>query len=150
MSIVNRISPALFVVIILSFFMPFIEISCSDTSLGTFSGYDVMMGTASEKVQKDKKDDKSGFNIELMVALLAAVAGLGLGFLKKPLDKILPAVMALTGLICLIDFQVQPRQFGAIRQSVHGDCPGALQNRFLDCPAVLYCGHGSQCGTDFY
>ncbi len=105
MSIVNRISPALFVVIILSFFMPFIEISCSNTSLGTFSGYDVMMGTASEKVQKDKKDDKSGFNIELMVALLAAVAGLGLGFLKKPLDKILPAVMALTGLICLLIFK---------------------------------------------
>jgi hypothetical protein len=105
MKYLSRISPALFVVIILCFFLPFIEISCSSTSLGTFSGYDVMMGSAGEQIQKDKKDDKSGMNFELVIAFFSAVTGLGLCFLKNKWGKLIPAILGLIGLISLLIFK---------------------------------------------
>lgn len=105
MELLKKISPAFYVVVIIGFFLPFIEISCSNTSLGTFSGYTVMTGDAGQSLAQANKDVKSGMNIELMIAFLMAVAGLALAFFKNPKTIMGSAIAGLVGFIFLMIFK---------------------------------------------
>lgn len=105
MELLKKISPAFFIVIIIGFFLPFIEISCSSNSLGTFSGYTVMTGSAGESLAQTSKDVNSGINLELMIAFLMALAGLVLSFFKNPKTLIGAAVAGLIGFIFLMIFK---------------------------------------------
>ncbi len=105
MELMKKISPALYLVILIGFFLPFIEISCSNNSLGTFSGYTVMTGDAGQSLAQANKDVKSGLNIELVIVFLMTIAGLIFSFFKNPKTIIGAALAGLIGFIFLMIFK---------------------------------------------
>lgn len=105
MKTLKMLSPVFYLVVIISFFMPFIEISCQHTSLGTLSGYTVMTGSAGENLSKTSKDVKTEINLELVVVFVTAILGLVLTIFKNPKLVIASALTALIGFVFLMIFR---------------------------------------------
>ncbi|MEN1760315.1 hypothetical protein [Anoxynatronum sibiricum] len=97
----KKFAPAIFLVILICFLMPFISISCDNETIASLSGLDLITGT----------DISGGFSTEevesnpyILVAALATVAGLVLGFMGKYLYA---AFVAIAGTLSLIGFRTE-------------------------------------------
>ncbi|QER41756.1 hypothetical protein F1847_02940 [Thermodesulfobacterium sp. TA1] len=87
----KKISPALFGIVILCFFLPWFSVSCQGQKIITVTGIQLVTGTTIEEPkmplelgvnQKNEKRKIEGEPIAILI-LLAAIAGLGLNFLLK-------------------------------------------------------------------
>jgi len=122
-SVAKKVSPAIFGVCILCFLMPFFRISCKGTeeTIQNVSGFELLTGTTIKgpedqilggpdpfgigaKVRRTRKADRSKKvdpHVFAILALLTAVAGLGLSFLKGDKTAIVPAIAAVGGILFL-------------------------------------------------
>ena len=101
----KKISPAVFGIIIICFFLPFMDVSCIGQKVMSFSGIQMVTGTTiqqpsmfGEKTKSQKVDPEP-----LAIATFACViAGLLLSFIKNRKSAILPASCAGIGIATLL------------------------------------------------
>lgn len=113
METVKKLSPALFGLIIICFFLPFVNLSCSGQTIMSLSGFQLMTGAdmkpnnnmfggmefSDQNVSKEEKIDPQPMAI---LAFIAAIAGLALSFLKKKSTAITAAIFSGLGFVFLI------------------------------------------------
>ena len=106
----KKFSPAFYVVIILLFFLPFVNLSCSGQTIMSLSGFQLITGadykannmfggTTNSEIKSDKKIDSQPL---ALFALLAAVVALALSFIKVRIMSIVNVVLSALGAIFLI------------------------------------------------
>ena len=106
----KKFSPAFYGVIILLFFLPFVNLSCSGKTIMSLSGFqlitgseynaDSMFGQSTEGEVKENKEIES--QPLALLALLAAVIALAVSFIKKRITAILNIVISICGGIFLL------------------------------------------------
>ncbi len=101
----NKLTPALFIVSILLFFLPWIHVDCGGQTVASFSGLELVTGTTVVsdagfgQVKKEKVDPEA---VAIILAFIT-VAGLVLSLSKlKEKDKIMIAASALCLLLGII------------------------------------------------
>lgn len=107
-------SPALFVIIVICFFLPFFSLSSqgwmSTGKLSTFTGVQLVMGT---KIMGQKMDPEP----LAILAFTSAIIGLGLSLIRK-INALIPAALGLLGFVLLfllknkIDQDILQQGFG--------------------------------------
>ncbi|HEX2030951.1 MAG TPA: hypothetical protein VHL78_06080 [Actinomycetota bacterium] len=136
----KAISPALFAVVVICFFLPFFTVACSAGDLGqlgeqlggdfelpaseeleqTVTGWDLVIGNTEEAAAEATDETPAQTEAEAdgrpdvyaVVAFAAAVLGIGLSFLRRPLGPILAVGLGLLGAIFL--FLLRSRLTGQI------------------------------------
>ena len=102
---VKRFSPAIFGVVLICFFLPFISVSCGAQKVVTLSGVQLVTGTTIEQPdlfgEGQQAETMDGEPLAIL-AFLSAVAGLGLSFLKGRKVAIAPAVSGAAGSVLLL------------------------------------------------
>ena len=102
---VKKISPALFGIIIICFFMPFIEVTCSGQKAMSITGIQMVTGTSIQQPSmfgentKGRKIDPEPLAI---ITFSSVIIGLLLSFMNKRKSAILPAIIAGIGTITLL------------------------------------------------
>ena len=94
-SVTQKVSPALFGIILLCFFLPFIDITCNRLEVTSVTGFQMVTGGAVEK-QKVKAEPLA------ILVFVSAIAGLGLSFLKRPTATIAATTAGAVGLILML------------------------------------------------
>jgi uncharacterized membrane protein AbrB (regulator of aidB expression) len=101
----KKFSPAIFVVIIICFFLPFINVSCQGQKVATFTGIQLVTGTTIEQPsmfgEEEQAEKVEGEPLAILV-LVSAVVGFCLSFLKNRKSAIAPAITGVAGLILLL------------------------------------------------
>ena len=102
---------ALFLLVLVFFFLPWMSVSCFDEELFSASGTDIMGITQIDDIPSEIADDDYGIGdalgseaVLLYVAVLLAVAGGGLFFLPGRRGSYLRAGLAGAGIVCLLAF----------------------------------------------
>jgi hypothetical protein len=101
----KKISPAVFGIIIICFFFPFMDISCSGQKVISFSGIQMVTGTTIEKpAMFGEKTENEKIDPEplAIATLIFVIAGFLLSFIKKRKSAILPAILAVISIITLL------------------------------------------------
>ncbi len=111
MDALKKFSPGFYGVIILCFFLPFVNLSCSGQKIMSLSGFqlitgsevkaDGMFGDLSNQGETKEKNEVDPQPLALF-ALLSAVAGLGLSFIRKKMIALINVVISALGFIFLI------------------------------------------------
>ena len=106
----KNFSPVFYGVIILLFFLPFVNLSCSGQKIMSLSGFqlitgseykaDSMFGETTEGEVKENKEIES--QPLALIALLAAVIALAVSFIKKRITAIINIVISICGGIFLL------------------------------------------------
>lgn len=95
-SYIKKLSPALFGIALICFFLPFIEVSRQGQKIASFTGLQLAVATEVQQQgffgtqRQPKRTDPEPFAI---LALLAAISGLGLSFLKSKKGALIPGVI---------------------------------------------------------
>jgi hypothetical protein len=89
MSILKFFNPALFIILIVCFLLPFVRVSCGDKVLVDASGMDIVTGTDySENKDEDKdKDENESDNYRYIMIIVFGITILGLILSVFPLIK---------------------------------------------------------------
>ncbi len=95
----RRISPAIFGLIILCFFLTFTTISCGNQEVAKLSTFDFVTGTT-------VGDEEIDANPLAIIAFLAAVSGVGFGFMKGNKKSIISAVVGGIGFISILVLKI--------------------------------------------
>lgn len=106
----KKFSPAFYGVIILLFFLPFVNLSCSGQTIMSLSGFQLITGadykansmfgeTTNSEAKADEKVDSQPL---ALFALLAAVIALALSFVKIRTMSLVNIVLSALGAIFLI------------------------------------------------
>ena len=111
MDALKKFSPGFYGVIILCFFLPFVNLSCSGQKIMSLSGFqlitgsevksDGMFGDLSNQGETKEKNEVDPQPLALL-ALVAALVGLGLSFVKKKMIALTNVVISALGFIFLI------------------------------------------------
>jgi len=111
--IARKLSPAAFVLALISFFLPCITFSCQGQKVASLSGVQLATGTTIEQPQMFGPPKSQKVNAEPLaaLALLSVLAGAGLSFLKGKKGTVSSAALAGVGIILL----------GALKSKVDGD-----------------------------
>lgn len=106
----KKFSPAFYGIIILLFFLPFVNLSCSGQTIMSLSGFqlitgseykaDSMFGETNEGEVKENKEIKS--QPLALFALLAAVIAFGISFFKKRFIALVNIVVSVLGVVFLL------------------------------------------------
>lgn len=104
-----KLSPVLFVIVILSFFLPFLNISCGGSQVYSFSGFKTAFGTTVTQDQglgysRSEKVDGDGVAVAVFIT---AVLGLLLSFLKTNSGKIINTIISGAGSVLIIIFPIE-------------------------------------------
>lgn len=91
----KMLSPALFGIIILCFILPFVSISCGGTQVAQLNGFDFVKGISEQGQNMDP-------NPLAIIALIAAVIGLGVSFAHKKSANITASAVGVIGFISSI------------------------------------------------
>ena len=98
--------PAFFALAIICFFFTFCEFKCGEQKLGSVTGIDLVTGTQlasfNTKKGKESEGEKIPSNIWAIIALSAAVIGIGGIVFKVKTDAIIGSVASVIGLISMI------------------------------------------------
>lgn len=83
-SAARKISPAVFVLALICFFLPFVSFSCQGMKVASFSGIQLVTGTTLQQPQMfgPPTAQKVGAEPLAVLTFLCGIAGLGLSFLK--------------------------------------------------------------------
>jgi hypothetical protein len=111
----KKISPAFYGVIILLFFLPFVNLSCSGQTIMSLSGYQLITGAEYSGQNMFGQDMSGGINNAktkekreidaqplALFALLAAIVGLAVSFIRKKFTALLNLIISGLGAIFLI------------------------------------------------
>jgi len=101
---VMSIRPAVFILLIIMFFLPFAEIKCDSTVITEIKGIEFVTGKeikspSEKKVETEKKMDP---DIYAIIAFAAAVIGLLLSFISNKFVNILNGLISFTGMVMLL------------------------------------------------
>jgi hypothetical protein len=99
-----KVSPAIFAVSILCFFMPFVAVSCNGQRVATFTAAQLATGTTLEQPQMLGGPQKRKVNAEPLAAVagLCAVLGLCFSFLPGTRSAVAPALCGFVGVVALL------------------------------------------------
>lgn len=95
----SKISPALFGIIILCFVLPFVSVSCGGTEIFRLSGMDFLKGMSDQGQSMDP-------NPLAIIALIAAIIGICIGFSGKKAANMGSAALGLIGFVSGIALKV--------------------------------------------
>jgi len=100
----RRMSPAIFALALICFFLPFVEMSCQGQKILTLTGIQLATGTtiAQPAAFGQAQTRRVSGEPSAVVALLSAIVGLGLSFLKNGKAPIGPAIAGGLGLVTLL------------------------------------------------
>jgi hypothetical protein len=120
---IKKITPSLFGLILICFFLPFTTISCQNTQLVTMNGFQVATGTNVDKLSglgsftsglesisgsgKSKSTRAIPGSPIAGLALAVACAGIAVGFVKIAQQAIVQAGLGALGVILLITLKLQ-------------------------------------------
>lgn len=98
------ISPAIYGIALICFFLPFIDVSCSGQKIGSFTGIQLVTGITIEQsvMWEEGRAQKVDREPLAIAAFISAFMGLGLSFIKSRKSSIAPAVMGAAGVILLL------------------------------------------------
>jgi hypothetical protein len=90
---VQKLSPAIFVLALICFFLPFVTFSCQGQKVLSLSGIQLVTGTSVPQPQMIGPPTSQKINAEplAVLAFLCGILGLGLSFLKGRTGAIVPA-----------------------------------------------------------
>ena len=106
----KKFSPAFYGIIVLLFFLPFVNLSCSGQTIMSLSGFQLITGseykadsmfgeTTEGEVKENKKIEAQPL---ALFALLAAVVALGISFFKKRIIALVNIVVSVLGVVFLL------------------------------------------------
>ncbi|MBI1929576.1 hypothetical protein HYR99_35685 [Candidatus Poribacteria bacterium] len=101
----QKISPVIFGLTLICFFLPFINVSCQGQKVATFTGIQLVKGTTIQQPSmfgERPKAQKVDPELLAILAFLSAIVGLGLSFLKGRQLALAPAIVGIAGLILLL------------------------------------------------
>lgn len=100
----KRLSPAIFGVVLICFFLPWVNVSCQGQKVVSFTGIQLITGTTVEEPQMfgPKKERKVNGEPLAILTFLVVITGLGLGFLKNKKGTIISTVVGGIGTIILL------------------------------------------------
>ena len=106
----KKFSPAFYGIIILLFFLPFVNLSCSGQTIMSLSGFQLITGSEykansmfGETTEGEVKENKEIESQPLaLLALLAAVVALGISFFKKRIIALTNIVISVLGVVFLL------------------------------------------------
>jgi len=105
----NILSPALYGIIIICFFLPWVSVSCQGQPIITLSGFQLAKGTTfgqpgtgPQKIAPQKETKKVNPEIFALLSVIVAAGGLASCFLKGKAGTILPAAGGILGVIFLV------------------------------------------------
>lgn len=101
----KKISPALFGISLICFFLPFITISCQQQPIANLTGVQLATGTDIKQPRffgKETKEQKIPADPLALMALVSGVVGLGTSFIKAKRSAIAPAGAGAAGFILLL------------------------------------------------
>jgi hypothetical protein len=102
---VMKFSPAIFIIILICFFLPFINITCQGEKVATLTGIQLVTGTTIEQPSmfgaKGKTTKVEG-ELMALLAFISAIVGLILSFLKNRKISLATAIVGGLGLIFLL------------------------------------------------
>jgi len=92
----KKLSPVLFGVALLGYFLPFVTVSCQGQKVASFTGTELVFGTTVQQPQMFGPPEAHRIDGEplAVLAFLGCLAGLGLGFAKSRNSEIGTAVVA--------------------------------------------------------
>lgn len=109
------ISPALFGLIIICFFLPWVNVSCQNYKIANISGMQFVTGTSLEEPQmfkqqfgtqnipqKPTKQEKIKPQLYVILALICVITGLVLSFVKGKLGALTTSIAGVVGFIFVI------------------------------------------------
>ncbi len=115
---IKKFSPAVFAIIIFCFFLPFVNLTCSGQTVMSLTGIQLITGAEYKPQgmlgQQGMFEDQSGQSGQLasnqnvdsqpmaLFALVIAVLGLALSFVRKKLMAIVCLVLSVLGAVCLL------------------------------------------------
>ena len=100
----KNLSPSIFILVLICFFLPFTKISCAGEEVMTLTGFQLVTGTTIEvgggtENRKTERIDPEPYAIW---AFGAGIVGLVLSFIKSRGSKILPAIIGVVGAVSLL------------------------------------------------
>jgi hypothetical protein len=101
----RKLSPSIFGLILICFFLPFATISCQQQQLLSLTGVQLVTGTTIEEpsfFQSEAKQQKIPGEPLAAFALVSTCVGLGTSFLKSRKNAIIPAVVGALGSVLLL------------------------------------------------
>lgn len=101
----KKLSPILFAAVIACFFLPFMELSCEGEKIVTLTGVQMVTGTEVKQrgSSSDRQQSKPIKPSPLAgLAIIAALAGLGLSFVAGRAGALLPCIGGIAGFVCLL------------------------------------------------
>jgi len=126
------VSPALFLLVALSFFLPFVSFTCQGTKLAEISGMELVTGTRIENFKMEKLetrqddsdlDNERNINSEplAVAAFIFALTGIIVSLIPR-YSKILSIISGALGALMLL----------FLRSSINGDIPGNSDFQILE------------------
>lgn len=126
------ISPALFLLVALCFFLPFVSFTCQGQKLATISGMELVTGTRIEKFEMEKTDSQQtdpdldedrNVNSEplAVAAFIFSLAGILISLIPS-YSKILSVIVGILGALMLL----------FLRSSIGGEIPGNSDLKILE------------------
>ena len=104
MDSVKKISPALYGIIIICFFMPFTTASCSGQKVLTLTGFQMVTGTTIKNSDMfgERKEERIRPEGYAIAAFLLAAAGLAVSLSKNKKASFYSALVSCAGLVSLL------------------------------------------------
>lgn len=100
----RKISPAIFGVALICFFLPFVNVSCGGQKVASFTGIQLVTGTTIKQpgMFEQKQTQKLKREPLAICAFLSVIVGLGLSLLKTKKSPIVTAIIGGIGAVMLL------------------------------------------------
>lgn len=107
----KKISPVFYVVIVISFFLTFVNITCAGTKIASLSGFEVAFGTTIAQPGTggmfggkgtQAKETTTDPNATAIIALVLAVAGIILSFVQIKQQSLILIILSALGFIVML------------------------------------------------
>ncbi len=114
MELLKKFSPAFYGIIILLFFLPFVNLSCSGQTIMSLTGFQLITGAqyseqnmlGQRNLTEVKEKNEIAAQPFALFAFLAAIAGLAISFIRKKSIALINIVISLLGAVFLIVLKV--------------------------------------------